>query len=783
MSEPNEKESASEPLKVEVPERNRSAKIDVPFSMVNFQKFQLPKDGNTVYETMILKKERHGLKSKYMKFYVKFHNDCSIHFFDPNIVNVIAGSPTSPTPSSSQQQNQYVQSMKRPLYVFNFKDAKFSGKINKNSQKLGFKIKVLPNMKHNRKKSTPKTIRMCAQNQMEYSEWIRVFQNSGMKKKKKKNPSHSIRDRPSSFGGGNNDVEDSLKKSKKGRSQSVKSEIGRKRSHSSAAASKNEHLSPRKRSQSDKKTKKQQQQEKQQHDLSMLKVLSDENIHELEKKYEEHQRKENAKYLKTAQHQRYRSHSDSSSSEGPGMDFPLTSFTQFPFIFKLVSEWSHNDVLDWSKIHYLTKDFKTFYEVAGDKLKTMKQVNGKFLLLSLSDQKKLISFLVSLGITNYHDRLLFKKNLEIMKKGKYFFIGRHVAIEKSIALHHKHNMETSLKDQMVWTQKKKDLFDLKSCQLKLNKLYGIDQQKKEEKEEDNEESSEEEEGEGEGLNKEEEESLYKFRIKLIITENIRDQKMKKLRSLFGVGLKVAPISLDSIHFGFFHVALAIGPLQFDWNDSGFVHVRKTYSANVILCLDIDDLTIEEMQLKEFTKDLSKRILYWNVNQKYDSVKSNCQHFVLDMLKYMGREEYKFGSHTQKFLDRMKFKGEFQMKFEFDTKFQKTFSDVLKETEKEGEGEGGEQEHTGLDVKNTTFYPKNHNDIDTFLLQLLKVCPSFQTEYSSEYELLKGFDRAFWMRHFRNQQDQNTIQSKEGCPFSWTKQQQIKFGKKWKNKQN
>jgi hypothetical protein len=77
-------------------------------------------------------------------------------------------------------------------------------------------------------------------------------------------------------------------------------------------------------------------------------------------------------------------------------------------------------------------------------------------------------------------------------------------------------------------------------------------------------------------------------------------------------------------------------------------------------------------------------------------------------------------------------------------------------------------------KQTKFH--SHKELDEFVHLLLKVDLDFESKYKSEYELLKGFDRAFWLRHYANNQNEIYLplnferKEEEGttvcdCPFS------------------
>lgn len=54
------------------------------------------------------------------------------------------------------------------------------------------------------------------------------------------------------------------------------------------------------------------------------------------------------------------------------------------------------------------------------------------------------------------------------------------------------------------------------------------------------------------------------------------------------------------------------------------------------------------------------------------------------------------------------------------------------------------------LENTIVF-NSHLELDVFVNSLLNVRPDFATAYKNEWTLLSSFDRAFWLRHLRDQQ--------------------------------
>eukprot|EP01027_Heterolobosea_sp_BB2_P012997 GEZU01018789.1.p1 GENE.GEZU01018789.1~~GEZU01018789.1.p1 ORF type:complete len:127 (-),score=12.97 GEZU01018789.1:62-442(-) len=74
-----------------------------------------------------------------------------------------------------------------------------------------------------------------------------------------------------------------------------------------------------------------------------------------------------------------------------------------------------------------------------------------------------------------------------------------------------------------------------------------------------------------------------------------------------------------------------------------------------------------------------------------------------------------------------------------------------------------REQFGLKQQKQTF--ETHADLDSFSQHLLSVDPQFELNYKSEWSLLKSFDRAFWLRHFRDKQNPRFAPlDEDSCPF-------------------
>lgn len=62
---------------------------------------------------------------------------------------------------------------------------------------------------------------------------------------------------------------------------------------------------------------------------------------------------------------------------------------------------------------------------------------------------------------------------------------------------------------------------------------------------------------------------------------------------------------------------------------------------------------------------------------------------------------------------------------------------------------------------------SHEELDKVFASLLQTCPQFAQEYQAEYDLLKAYDRAYWIRYNEGIASQlhEVKPCKEGCLFN------------------
>jgi hypothetical protein len=154
------------------------------------------------------------------------------------------------------------------------------------------------------------------------------------------------------------------------------------------------------------------------------------------------------------------------------------------------------------------------------------------------------------------------------------------------------------------------------------------------------------------------------------------------------------------------------------------------------------------------------ITHWNINKTYKDNPTkesdgNCQDFVHDLLDQLNiKTDHIYSGALGEFLKKLRKQGKCDMEFLMDPQFRQTF---------------------GMKENSVTF--KTHKELDEFVQSLKDQDLEFEFKYKSEMILLKSFDRAFWLRHFKfpnddqwkplkieKKNENGDIDIQLGCPF-------------------
>jgi hypothetical protein len=219
----------------------------------------------------------------------------------------------------------------------------------------------------------------------------------------------------------------------------------------------------------------------------------------------------------------------------------------------------------------------------------------------------------------------------------------------------------------------------------------------------------------------------KVKVKLVVTEISFSDKQKHLRKLvspfistFGIGPRM----------GLFHSALIIGPYYFEWTNKSLCVPKKVFSSAALIAVDVEN-TLATMDVDFVIDKVSDVIVRWNCVCKYDQSSNNCQVFIEDLLVALGIDQLKFKGQLAGFLKDMRTHGSCEPAFTISSELAKA---------------------TGLSETKTKF--ESHKELDTFVQKIVEKYPKFSSSFPGDYELLKSFDRAFWLKHFRAVDEEN-----------------------------
>eukprot|EP01027_Heterolobosea_sp_BB2_P018448 GEZU01025983.1.p1 GENE.GEZU01025983.1~~GEZU01025983.1.p1 ORF type:complete len:222 (-),score=54.64 GEZU01025983.1:77-742(-) len=184
----------------------------------------------------------------------------------------------------------------------------------------------------------------------------------------------------------------------------------------------------------------------------------------------------------------------------------------------------------------------------------------------------------------------------------------------------------------------------------------------------------------------------------------------------------------------FHTALIIGPWYLEWTDSSLVIPRRIGSRMAFIAADLHELASRN-DFADLADTIADVVVDWNVNYLYKNISlssnhpdkkvGNCQDFVEAMLKALNIN-FDFNSGALgNFISDIRQYGNCEMKFKPSVDFKKRFQ---------------------IFEKSMTF--DSHAELDTFVDDIMSVCPNFLLDFKDEYTLLKAFDRAYWLRHMK-----------------------------------
>eukprot|EP01027_Heterolobosea_sp_BB2_P013566 GEZU01019558.1.p1 GENE.GEZU01019558.1~~GEZU01019558.1.p1 ORF type:complete len:180 (+),score=52.18 GEZU01019558.1:188-727(+) len=125
------------------------------------------------------------------------------------------------------------------------------------------------------------------------------------------------------------------------------------------------------------------------------------------------------------------------------------------------------------------------------------------------------------------------------------------------------------------------------------------------------------------------------------------------------------------------------------------------------------------------------ILKWNLTKTYAQTKDNCQAFVDDICAALDIDLTKIEGMLGDYLKRLRTNGQCELDFRLRPDFREKFK-----------------------IKETLLKFNTHRELDQFVAKLTEQDYRFEHTHPQEWALLKSFDRAFWLRHYKNKDDEN-----------------------------
>lgn len=399
-----------------------------------------------------------------------------------------------------------------------------------------------------------------------------------------------------------------------------------------------------------------------------------------------------------------------------------------------VGKWGPDDVAAWAKRLVLDADPETKERYAESF--RINNIDGKQLLEELDDKM----MRDELDIENYGHRKMILAGIEMLRKARVFDPSANVLFEKirrkSDYFGTNQHEWVFLANSLAKSQSLKDYY-LALDQEQLDKIMEkLPAEVEEDKGFDLIDSSNSENNSLEGLEKMQggpSSRKPKVRVKLVITEISSGAGSRTLRSL----LSPLMYSIPQLRreFGIFHSALIIGPWYLEWTNSSLCVPRRIGSSMAILSADIgnvstcDDINMVIDKLAEVITDWNVNYEYENVNLKGEPFKGNCQDFIDAVLEKLGIKLNFDGTPLGEYLLEMKKKGTCDVSFRPNEKFREKFH-----------------------ITETKIEFNNHLELDEFVSKIVEISGMARFEFPAEWMLLKSFDRAFWLRHIRNPND-------------------------------
>ncbi len=396
-----------------------------------------------------------------------------------------------------------------------------------------------------------------------------------------------------------------------------------------------------------------------------------------------------------------------------------------PLEKKEVATWTHEDVLDWLQSVRLIVDpsngFVTMESVFGAIVEREKFDGTRLTQLTAEDLNRLFNYENSIVVQSIWQEIQLLKSKKFFSKNKFKISQKFERLFKDSDLSDLDDIIKEFSDKELFRkiylncddiakaeETLKDVQEEEGTKVFANDTYDIsvdlDRLRRYKK-------------------------LTKLKVQLVICELSPIEALKNVRKV--ISPIVSKIPQLKPQFGIFHTALVIGPFYLEWNNSSLCIPKRLAAGMSILSADLGQVYSPTGNPNEVFEKVADVIFNWNLNYHYKmasftgkkSFEGNCQDFVEAILIALGVKPT-FDGALKEYLTEMKTKGTCEPVFKPSPEFAKKFR---------------------LEKPSYTF--NTHEELDVFVQYLQETIGAWNAFYPYEYILLKGFDRAFWLRHF------------------------------------
>ena len=180
-------------------------------------------------------------------------------------------------------------------------------------------------------------------------------------------------------------------------------------------------------------------------------------------------------------------------------------------------------------------------------------------------------------------------------------------------------------------------------------------------------------------------------------------------------------------YGNVHTSLSFENQIIDWNNSSLCIPREFEAKKAILAMDIARVPKEHAH--KLLKELCHTIVEWNTSVFYNLISANCQTFTDAILRRLDLPVNLPTSETWGPVRQMKKVGKIDYLYKVPIHMN---NDIIART---------------LSANNTIHFA-SHEALDNVVTYIRTLIPDYFSYNPEEYELLKAYDRAFWLRYLK-----------------------------------